>query len=188
MSCAARAEQQVGPADLACMFASIEIDERRVELHRSQGLIVISGFDVHHSSTDQGGDLLQPGPKNFETGLRSGCDEALYLVRQLALVDNAIGGQLEGAIFLNEHESGPATGAESLPEFAGLIVLELGESIGACPLNKACVVAPGGLSADANELDLVTECCFDLCDRRAFCHTRGSPRSPEPDDEVFVGE
>ena len=48
----------------------------------------------------------------------------------------------------------------------------------------------GGLVAagDADDEDVVVVALLDLCDRRGFCLASGSPRGPEPEDDVTALE
>lgn len=61
----------------------------------------------------------------------------------------------------------------------------MGKAVGAGFFYEGDEIASWGEAGDADEGDLITETCFDLCDRRAFCSTRRSPRRPEPEDEVL---
>ncbi len=64
----------------------------------------------------------------------------------------------------------------------------MGELPGSRLFDETGEVTPGGEAGDTDELDLISELGFDRCDRRAFCFARSSPRSPEPDDQILVGQ
>lgn len=114
-------------------------------------------------------------------------DQALHLVPKFGLVDNAVCGQLELAVIVDEHERRPSAGSEPVPQLTALI-LDLGELGCAGCRQERGVVRPRGLAADTDELDLVPELCFDRCDRRAFTKAGRSPRCPEPDHKILVGQ
>lgn len=116
---------------------------------------------------------------------RLGVDQALDLCSEFGLIDDAIGGQLELAVIVDEHKRRSSAGPEPFPQFTAL-VLNLGESTGAGLLEERGKVCAGSLAADTDKPDLITKFCFDLCDRRAFTEAGGSPRSPEPNNKVLV--
>ena len=64
----------------------------------------------------------------------------------------------------------------------------MGEASGTGLVDEGGELAARGESGYADKRDFVAERCFDLCDRRALCSTRRSPRRPEPQHKIGIGQ
>ena len=77
------------------------------------------------------------------------------MVCQFLRADDTKAGLGEGAVGVDEEEGGSAGGPELLPDFTGVIVSQLSESVDAGTLDKLGE-AVGGLTANADEFNLVS--------------------------------
>ena len=77
------------------------------------------------------------------------------MVCQLLRADDTEAGLGEGAVGVDEEEGGTAGGSELLPDFTGVIVSQLSESVDAGTLDELGE-AVSGLTANTDEFNLVS--------------------------------